>query len=81
MERTRAYRRRVRAKTIRRKKNISETVYHRDYYPFDGKYAKGKIHCSCGMCRIRDHEGRHLFTVSEWRACLKLEEGLLEYCG
>lgn len=62
MTRTRSYRREVRNKTIARKKSICRAIYggysHKLYesptpgfwYKVDGRYAKGKIHCSCKMC-------------------------------
>lgn len=45
MERTRAYRRDVRKRTIKRKKRICKKLYGHDWYNADGKYSKGKIHC------------------------------------
>ena len=50
MNRTRAYRREVRNKAIRRKKRIRHEVYGYSWYPHDGQYSKGKIHCSCAIC-------------------------------
>ena len=69
MARTRSYRREVRNKTIARKKRICRAIYwgsaHRLYespepgywYKVDGRYAKGKIHCSCKMCKYSRHFG------------------------
>ncbi|MBO5388910.1 MAG: hypothetical protein J6A59_12365 [Lachnospiraceae bacterium] len=77
MFRTRSYRRDVRNKTIARKKRICRAIYggspHRLYetpepgywYKVDGKYAKGKIHCSCKMCKYSKHYG--LPTVRDLR--------------
>lgn len=48
--RNRAYRRMVRARSIKHKKYISEHVYGFDWYKVDGRYSKGKIHCSCPLC-------------------------------
>lgn len=42
--------REMREKHIRRKKRIAEKHYGWGYYRCDGKYDKGKIHCSCSMC-------------------------------
>lgn len=52
MERTRAYRREVRNKTITRKKKIVHQVMNTDWYKHDGQYSKGKIHCGCGICKF-----------------------------
>lgn len=49
--RNRAYYRKMRAKHIRRKKAVCHNKYYIDsYYPHDGMYSKGKIHCSCMLC-------------------------------
>ena len=75
MNRTRDYYRKMRAKHIKRKKNI---VSHYgafrvldgfDYYKHDGMFSKGKIHCSCYLCKgskkyylpIRDRKRLPLF--------------------
>lgn len=57
MKRTRAYRRNVRQKAIIRKKRICKGVYGNDWYRVDGKYAKGKIHCVCKLCKYGKHFG------------------------
>ena len=49
--RGREYSRYVRNKAIARKKRISQHVYGFDWYPNDGKYSKGKIHCGCVLCK------------------------------
>ena len=59
------YRRYVRNKTIQRKKRISNTVYGLDWYPHDGQYSKGKIHCGCGLCKFGKKYG--LPTVRDIR--------------
>ena len=51
MQRTRSYRRDMRNRKIARKKRIDREVhYFTPWYNCDGKYSKGKIHCSCKMC-------------------------------
>lgn len=52
MNRTRAYRRYTRNKSIIRKKGICKRVYGFDWYKNDGQYSKGKIHCGCGLCKF-----------------------------
>ncbi len=51
MERTRAYRRDVRNRAIRRKKRVSNDVYGIDWFKFDGAYSKGHIGCGCNLCK------------------------------
>lgn len=51
--RSRAERRKLRYKKIKRKKKIAKEVYGFPYYHEDGKYSKGKIHCSCPMCSAK----------------------------
>ena len=70
MSRTRAYTRKMRAKAIKRKKRITSHYPGSDdipYYAFDGVYSKNKIHCSCRMCRGKDYNGRHIYTMQELR--------------
>ena len=70
VERTRAYTRKMRAKHIKRKKRITAHYWSADtypYYPHDGMYSKGKVHCSCRMCRAKDYYGRHIATMQEKR--------------
>lgn len=64
-QRGREYRRYVRNKTILRKKRISHLVYGFDWYKHDGKYAKGKIHCGCGLCKFGRKYG--LPTINDMR--------------
>ena len=67
--RSREYTRRMRAKHIKRKKRIVSNWrwFENGYYPHDGMYSKGKIHCSCKMCRSRDYNGNHVPTIQEKR--------------
>lgn len=55
MNRDKAYYREMRKKHIARKKRIVHDCYYNidNWYNCDGKYSKGKIHCSCGMCRAK----------------------------
>ena len=76
MERTRAYRRLQRNRAILRKKAAvkSFTGGRFNWYCIDGKYAKGKIHCSCPMCRGKDVLGKHILTKKEIHALNDLWE-------
>lgn len=76
MSRTRAYTRKMRAKQIKRKKKIVSHWhwFEEGYYPHDGMYSKGKIHCSCPLCKAKAFYGKHLYTRQETRALLKLED-------
>lgn len=49
--RTRAFRRDVRNKSIKRKKHIANSRYGHDWFEYDGQYSKGKIFCDCGICK------------------------------
>ena len=55
MKRDRGYFREMREKHIKRKKKISK--HYCWHYKFDGQYSKGKIHCSCPMCRNKTGGG------------------------
>ena len=70
MKRDRGYYREMREKHIKRKKKISAHYWH---YKFDGQYSKGKIHCSCPICRNKTKNkrraGRYGFylPVHNWK--------------
>ena len=82
MSRTRDFRRMLREKTIKRKKRICrEKFIYPDVYRFDGQYDKGKIHCSCRMCREKDERGRHILTRSERNAIRRMYEELASECN
>lgn len=49
--RDRAYRRDIRNRQIRRKKQICQKALGFDWYFQDGRYSKGKIDCSCWLCK------------------------------
>ena len=66
MERTRAYRRDVRKRAIKRKKRICRENYGWDWFKVDGMYSKGKIHCGCILCKREKHYG--IPTIREVRA-------------
>lgn len=56
--RTRAYRRHLNFKKALRKKKITDSYYSwgtndYSYYKHLNQYNKGKIHCSCPMCRSK----------------------------
>ena len=67
MNRTRDYYRKMRAKHIKRKKNIvlHWNGFEAGYYSDDGKYSKGKIHCSCSLCKSKAWYGKHMPTLQE----------------
>jgi hypothetical protein len=55
--RTAAYRRHKRYAVIRRKKNIIRDSWHGEWhYDHEGSLDKGKIHCSCPMCRQKSYD-------------------------
>ncbi len=66
MERTRAYRRDVRNRAIRRKKRRSRAYYGLDWFKVGGAYSKGHIGCGCGLCKYEKHRKvPRLYEVSE----------------
>lgn len=78
MKRTRAYRRKMRAKHIKRKKNIVShwSGFENGYYPHDGMYSKGKIHCSCPLCKEKAYYRKHVLTIQEQRNLIPPYKGL-----
>lgn len=80
MNRSRDYYRKARARSIVRKKYIAEKCKGiKGYYPYDGMYSKNKVHCSCHMCRIRDHKGGHLITLPEIFAIERMADELKDW--
>ena len=81
MERDRAYYRYQRKQHIERKKGIlrriggeeSLTAWSRDEY---GRLSKGKIHCSCWMCRAKSYDQP---TASDWRSQVGADQQVEEY--
>lgn len=79
MNHSRNYYREMRAKHIRRKKKLIHKLNDYWYYKYDGQYSKGKIHCSCPMCRGKDYRGRHIKTLQEKRADNDIKEQIEWY--
>ena len=75
--RTRAERRDFRKKAIKRKKRICN-AFGFDWYPHDGQYSKGKIHCSCPMCAFRGWD-KNEKTQSDKRKIEKMNSLLKDY--
>ena len=63
--RDKAYLRDVRKRKMQRKKRINKAVYGLDWYPHEGQYSKGKIHCGCGLCKFSKKYG--LPTIRDMR--------------
>jgi hypothetical protein len=53
MNKNRAYYRHHRERVINRNSKLAKQFYGDGYYKYPGQFSKGKIHCSCGMCRIK----------------------------
>lgn len=61
MNRDRSYYRKQRKRTIRRKEEIlrrigGEEYFHAWVHGATGRFAKGKLHCSCWMCRKKSYD-------------------------
>ena len=76
MNRSRDYYRKMRAKHIKRKKNIvlGWPGFENGYYEHDGMYSKNKIHCSCSLCKAKAWYGKHMLTKQKQKAQLKQKE-------
>lgn len=70
----RGYYRKMRIKHIARKKRIIHELNDYWHYSYDGTLSKGKIHCSCPMCRAKDIHGRHIKTLQEQKFEDKFKE-------
>ena len=61
MKRSQGYYRRQRKRTIQRKRGILLRTGGKELYKgwtrgAEGRLAKGKIHCSCPMCRTKSYD-------------------------
>lgn len=64
----------MRKKAIKHKKTIVNSYPDPIWnYKYDGQYSKGKIHCSCSLCRSRG------ISVSDKRKLLAMESSLIDY--
>lgn len=75
MTRSRSYLRQVRRQAIQRKKRIIRQQNDYWVYRHDGELAKGKIHCSCPLCRRKSFDEA---KISDVRKSDKAIEQLLE---
>lgn len=57
--RSKAYTRNQRERIIQRKWKILIDVLHREieFMPLRGTLSKGKVHCSCKLCRYEQYHG------------------------
>ena len=71
-----AYRRYKRQITIKRKKHLSSRYWH---YKAEGQLDKGKIHCSCPMCRRKSYDQAKLADMRSAVSMLERlkDEGLM----
>lgn len=60
MNRPRSYYREMRAKTIRRKSKIIAAQHDYWHVPYLGMLSKGKIHCSCPLCRHKSYDEKSI---------------------
>lgn len=75
MNRDRNYYRKMRAKNIRRKKRLANSIYSNGWrYEYDGMYDKGKIHCSYPICsRKTNNKGKNrlkhgnYYSSKDWK--------------
>lgn len=79
--RTRDYYRKMRARAIHHKKYIDNKLFQgkSHWYSVDGKYSKGKIHCSCNMCNAKT--SKHGYKISDIKKYLSLESQLNDVYG
>ena len=76
MSRSKAYRRYQRRTHINRKKHVIKSQNDYWHYQHDGELDKGKIHCSCPMCR---HKSRDMASFSNQRKLISAIDELLEF--
>lgn len=73
MNRSLNYYREQRRKHIKRKKRIIKDLNNYWYYKHDGELSKGKIHCSCKLCRAKSRENGPKFSDLRKLEAMKAE--------
>ena len=69
----------MRAKHINRKKRIVshyaafKVLDGFTYYKHDGMFSKGKVHCSCPLCKDKARYGKHRPGIAEIKTINKAE--------
>ena len=76
--RSKAYTRHQRERAIQKKMWITRNVFNWDdneekYTPVRGKFNKGKVHCSCWMCRYEQYHGIPKAKYKAKRHAMKIE--------
>lgn len=66
VERNRTYRRIQRRRVINRKKRIIKGQNNYWHYKNEGELSKGKIHCSCWMCRSKSYDRAKIQDVRNY---------------
>ena len=92
IHKNRGNRRKINYSKAMSKKHISIQLYgDRGWYECDGKYIKGKIHCSCDMCQAKTYGKKNWYRgyrridthknwkVSDLRRVESLNDKLSEY--
>ena len=85
MNRSKSYYRKMRHKSICRKKNICKQVDGQEWYSIDGKYSKNTIHCSCPFCATKSNNKNALrgsknnYKPSDIKKQMRLNDQYNEY--
>lgn len=68
MYRTRSYRRACRKNKIKHKSFIAQHIYYWNTFT-PGKFAKGKVHCSCPLCAAKSKKvmGARSKSINNWK--------------
>ena len=80
-DKARGERRLTNIRTALNKRNTARRVYRYDWYDNLHEYSKGKIHCSCYMCRIRSNNKKCIINeppMRDKRKLLKIKQELTE---
>ena len=75
MSRSRNYTRNQRTRVIQKKSNLCRQIYRTEYYTDQGRYSKGKIHCSCWRCR-HDIKGKHILDLREVISMIRMKDDM-----
>ena len=78
MNRTRDYYRHHRERVIKRKKDIIHAQNDYWHVRFEGELSKGKIHCSCPLCRRKSYDYSKMSDIDK---VISMAQEVMDYTG
>ncbi len=78
-DRRRAHRRVLNIHKARHRRYVDRKVHYRDWYSHLHQYSKGKIHCSCNLCRFRPNWDPDNKPIQDVRNLVDMNQQLRDF--